>query len=88
MQFLESIQKNSPKSHKYFQLYYEENINQFKIAWIPFSNLDFSLQLGVFISFFNSVNTDVDIYSNEIEALKDAIEESFNTYEEYLFLDS
>ena len=44
--------------------------------------------LGIFLSFFNNINSDIELYSYEKEALIDAVKEAFSTYEEYLFLDS
>ena len=84
---IEKIKKDTPKAWKYFAEFY---INDFegKLEETTFESLAFEYQIGVFIRFFNSVNTDVDIYSNEMEALQDAITEAFNQYEEYLFLDS
>jgi len=87
MTFLEEVEEKHSKSVKYFKLFYEENYNQ-TLTIEAFYKLSFEFQLGLFIQFFNSINTDVDMYSNELEALKDSIEEAFSTYEEYLFLDS
>lgn len=86
MSTIEQIKTNFPKSFKYFELFYSENYNNLNLS--SFLNLEFEYQFGVFILFFNSVNTDVDIYSNELDALKDCIRESFSIYNEYLFLDS
>lgn len=77
-----------PKSWNYFQDFFLNHYSdQFKTIE-SFTKLPFEFQLGVYITFFNSVSTDVDIYSNEAEALIDAITEAFAQYEEYLFLDS
>lgn len=84
--FIEQIKTDFPKSYKYFKLFYEENYKD--LPFTSFSQLAFEFQLGLFICFFNSVNTDLDMYSNELEALKDSTRESFSTYDEYLFLDS
>lgn len=84
---IEKIKKDTPKAWRYFAEFY---LNDFegKLDEPKFERMAFEYQLGVFIRFFNSVNTDVDIYSNEPEALQDAVVEAFNQYEEYLFLDS
>ncbi len=83
--FLESINKNFPKSFKYFEDYYSENFDDEKF---PLESLNFEMGLGLFLSFFNHINSDIELYSYEKEALKDAVNEAFSTYEEYLFLDS
>jgi len=87
MELLDQIIKNAPKSYSYFNKFYIE-IYKENLDFALFEKLPFDFQLGVFISFFNSVSTDVDLYSLEKIALQDTILESFKTYEEYLFLDS
>ena len=81
------IKQNTAKGWKYFLEYYNNDYEE-KIETLNFEELPFEYQLGVFISFFNAVSTDVDLYSNEMVALQEAIVEAFNQYEEYLFLDS
>lgn len=87
MRFIELIQNKYPKSFSYFALAYTES-HEDEMSFEQFNHLSFMFQLGIYISFFNSVSTDVDIYSNEEGALKSAITEAFGQYEEYLFLDS
>lgn len=87
MSLITKVSTKYSKSFKYFELYYQE-MDVPKLDWKEFQDLDFSFQLGVFILFFNSVSTDVDLFSLEPEALEEAILEAFGTYEEYLFLDS
>jgi hypothetical protein len=87
MTFIQEIEQNYGKSFKYFSIFYSENYAS-KLAFDKFLDLDFGFQLGIFVAFFNSVSTDVDIYSNEDKALKSTILDSFSQYEEYLFLDS
>ena len=50
--------------------------------------MNFEYQLGVYISFFNQINMDFQYFSSEMDALKESVKESFETYNEYLFLDS
>ena len=83
--FIKTITANTPKAFKYFEDFYSENYNT---ETYPLSELPFEMLLGVFISFFNQINSDIELYSYEQEALKDAVTEAFQTYEEYLFLDS
>ena len=81
------IKNNTAKAWKYFIEYYHNEFEN-KVETLSFEELSFEYQLGIFISFFNSVSTDVDLYSNEMPALQEAVIEAFNQYEEYLFLDS
>ncbi len=87
MNIIEEAKKEAPKTWKYFEDFVEGNYPEI-IDKIEFDQLSFDFQLGVYIAFFNSVSTDVDIYSTEQDALKDAVMEAFRQYEEYLFLDS
>ena len=82
-----TIKEESAKAWKYFKEFYANEFEN-KLEGIDFEELPFEYQLGVFISFFNSVSTDVDLYANEIPALQESIIEAFSQYEEYLFLDS
>ena len=86
MSFVEEIKNKYAKSYHYFALFYNEKYKTVKL--IEFEHLPFEYQFGVFVYFFNSVSTDVDIYSNEENPLKESISEAFEQYEEYLFLDS
>ena len=78
------------KAWKYFIEFYSSDYISYHPEFkdIDFEKLPFEMQFGVFIAFFNSINIDVDFYSNEMSALEESIKESFCTYEEYLFLDS
>lgn len=87
MELLESIEKEASKTWKYFVEFLEANYTGSTDIEV-FVKLPFEMQLGVYIAFFNSVSTDVELYSTEMDALKDAVLESFKQYEEYLFLDS
>ena len=87
MSFVQNLKKTYPKSFYYFEIFYNENYT-ISLSIEQFIELSFMFQLGVYIQFFNSVSTDVDVYSIEEEALKDSIKEAFAQYEEYLFLDS
>ena len=66
-------------------MYYLEN---FDSKQYPLGSIPFEMSLGVFISFFTHINSDIELYSYEKEAMMDAVLEAFKTYEEYLFLDS
>jgi hypothetical protein len=83
--FLESIKSNWPKAFHYFEDYYN---NDFDNRNLRLENLPFEMSVGVFLNFFTQINSDIEFYSYEKEALEDAIKEAFATYEEYLFLDS
>ena len=83
--FIKTLQEKTPKAFKYFEDYHEEH---FDVTVYPISELPFDMLLGVFLSFFNTINSDIELYSYEKEALMDAVQEAFSTYEEYLFLDS
>lgn len=86
MSFVKTIETKHKKSYHYFSLFYHENYTTLPLE--TFEQLPFEFQFGVFIMFFNSVSTDVDIFSNENEALQESVSEAFAQYEEYLFLDS
>ncbi len=83
--FLAEVESAFPKAVRYFRLFLTE---QYPAQAAGFDALPFPFQLGVYIAFFNSVSTDVDLYSNEEPALQDAVKEAFSVYNEYLFLDS
>ena len=85
MNFSEEIKQSWPKAWKYFLDYYS---TEFPEQNLDIENVEFELQLGVFISFFNQINMDFQFFSAEMDALKESVKESFATYEEYLFLDS
>ena len=80
------IKSSSPKAYGYFIEYYT-NEYEFKLTQ-DFESLPFDFQLGVFVSFFNQINGDLQLYATNRNALVDAVKEAFDTYEEYLFLDS
>ena len=82
---IDTIKSSSPKAYVYFKEYYE-NEYEFKIGG-DFEILPFDFQLGVFVQFFDSISSDVQLYSTTRDALIDSITEAFETYEEYLFLD-
>ena len=83
--FTKTIIENSPKAFKYFEDCYSESFDSSKY---PLASIPFEMTLGVFISFFTQINSDIELYSYEKEAMMDAVLEAFKTYEEYLFLDS
>ena len=85
MSFCKELEQESAKAYKYFMLFWEEMEDK---PQLDFPSLPFEMQLGVYISFFNSNSIDFQMYSSEMIALKDAVKESFQLYEEYLFLDS
>jgi hypothetical protein len=87
MNISEEIKQEWPKAWMYFLDYYEKDFKE-KQAHISFEELAFEYQLGVFLSFFNQINMDFQFFSSETEALKESVKESFETYNEYLFLDS
>lgn len=80
------FKSNSPKAFGYFLDYYANDYKH-KID-IPFEEMPFDFQLGVYISFFDHINGDLQLYSSNQDTLIDAVKEAFETYEEYLFLDS
>ena len=82
---LKELATISPKSYGYFSEYYN---TEFDNRGLELNNLPFEMGLGVFLCFFNHINSDIELYSYEKEALIDAVKEAFSTYEEYLFLDS
>ena len=86
MLFVQSIKNDYAKSYHYFTLFYTEEYKTIELD--VFEKFPFEYQIGIFIMFFNSVSTDVDIYSNERDAIEESIKEAFSQYEEYLFLDS
>lgn len=87
MSIINTVQQETAKTWKYFKEWLSSEYENGELTE-NFEELPFEFQFGVFISFFNSVSTDVDIYSTEPEAMQDAIIEAFKQYEEYLFLDS
>ncbi len=86
MSISEEIKQSWPKAWKYFLDYYNTEFQT--DANIDIEKAEFEFQLGVFISFFNQINMDFQFFSSEMDALKESVKESFETYEEYLFLDS
>ena len=82
---LHTLSNNSPKAYGYFCDYYT---NEFDNRDLKLENISFEMGLGVFLSFFTQINSDIELCSYEKEALIDAVKEAFATYEEYLFLDS
>lgn len=83
---IKTIKSNSPKALGYFLDYYT-NEYPYKINE-DFESLPFDFQLGVYICFFDHINSDIQLYSANRDALTEAVIEAFETYEEYLFLDS
>ena len=86
-QFAKEIKSNHGKAWKYFIEFYSQMDGNLEDK-ITFEELPFELQFGVFLRFFDSINTDVQLYAIEQDVLKESIKEAFETYEEYLFLDS
>ncbi len=83
--FLHSLSTDYAKAYGYFLDYYNNNFDN---RGLKLENLPFEMALGVFLSFFTQINSDIELYSYEKEALEDAVKEAFATYQEYLFLDS
>ena len=84
---LENLKTDTAKAYKYFSIFYNENYNE-DLSLEKFESLPFSFQLGLFVEFFDSINTDIQFYSTDMDVLKESVKEAFETYEEYLFLDS
>jgi hypothetical protein len=84
MSFAQNIKEELPKAWKYFADFLTDNYPELT----NFEELKFELQLGVYIQFFETNNSDIQLYSTNSEALQDAVKEAFETYNEYLFLDS
>lgn len=82
---LKELTEEFPKAFSYFTDYYT---NEFDNRNLKLEDLPFEMGLGIFLTFFNHINSDIELYSYEKEALIDAVKEAFSTYEEYLFLDS
>lgn len=78
--------KDFPKSMYYFEEFYKEQ--EYAVPFKSFKEFPFSFQLGVFLSFFDNINSDVQLFAIAQEALEESIREAFSTYEEYHFLDS
>ncbi len=87
MIFTEEINRKTPKAFGYFMDFYE-NEYEGKLENIKFEELAFELQLGVYIRFFDQINSDIQVYSTNMDVLRESVIEAFETYEEYLFLDS
>lgn len=85
--FINDIQAQSPKAYSYFLDFYISEYED-KYEQLDFDKLPFDYQLGVFIRFFDHINSDIQLYATEQNALKASVLEAFETYEEYLFLDS
>lgn len=83
---IQTIKSSSPKAYSYFIDYYN-NEYEFKLD-IDFETLPFDFQVGVFVMYFDKINSDIQLYATNRDALTDAVIEAFETYEEYLFLDS
>lgn len=82
--FIQELKDNLPKAWKYFNEYLLED----HADLTDFESMKFELQLGVFVAFFEKNNADIQLYSTNHEALQEAVKEAFETYNEYLFLDS
>lgn len=83
---IEDLIEEFPKSMYYFEEYYREK--KFDISYESFKKLPFGFQLGIFLSFFDTINTDVQLFAIAQEVLEESVKEAFSTYEEYHFLDS
>lgn len=84
---INTIKNTTAKAYKYFCIFYTEKYID-TLSLEEFESLPFSFQLGLFIEFFDAINTDVQLYSTDQNVLEESIKEAFETYEEYLFLDS
>lgn len=87
MELVTTVKETYPKTWKYFIEFLEENYTS-TVSLLSFEELPFEFQLGTYIAFFNSVSTDVELYSTDIDVLQEAVKDAFAQYEEYLFLDS
>lgn len=85
--FTEELKSNWPKAFKYFLDYYHLHFNTC-IVESDFQKLPFEYQVGIYVSFFHHINSDIQFYSTDMSVLQESIKEAFQTYEEYLFLDS
>ena len=85
MNFCKEIEQESSKAYKYFKTFWSETKDKPELV---FEDLPFEMQLGVFIAFFNDNSIDFQMYTIEMIALQESVKESFQLYEEYLFLDS
>lgn len=89
-EFVIDLQKATPKAWKYFIDFYENDFEHRdpELDSKAFNRLPFEYQFGVFVSFLDGISMDVQLYATDTDALKEAVQEAFETYEEYLFLDS
>ena len=86
--WLQEVQKEYAKAWKYFEIFLDEEIDVAKDIKENFTQLPFEFQFGVFLAFFDSINSDVQLIATNMDVLRESIREAFETYEEYLFLDS
>ena len=86
--WLKDIQSNYAKAWKYFMIFLDEEIDVKEDIKSDFQELPFEFQFGVYLAFFDSINSDVQLIATDLHVLKESIREAFETYEEYLFLDS
>ena len=87
MSLITELKTNYSKAYKYFEIFYNDEFEN-KIEGVQFDSLPFEYQLGVFIAFFNTINSDLQFYATNFDVLQESIREAFETYQEYLFLDS
>ncbi len=88
MSFTTILEDKYPRAWKYFKDFYDNDYEDKQMPFEDFSSLPFDYQIGVYLQFFDTINGDIQLYATDRNALKDAVEEAFGTYQEYLFLDS
>ena len=86
--FTDHLKEKYSKAWKYFIDFYDQYDGNLNEKGVAFESLSFSMQFGVYLRFFDTINTDVQLYAIQEDVLQESIEEAFATYEEYLFLDS
>ena len=75
MAFTTQIKTKTPKAFGYFIDFYENEFEG-KLINVDFETLAFELQLGVFVRFFDQINSDKQLYSTNMDVLKESVIEA------------
>jgi len=74
---IEVLQKEFPKTWKDFSDFHHEISNSKNLDYIPFENLPFDWQLGVYLHYFLDSGIDLDISNAGYEFIPGLIQEAF-----------
>lgn len=79
------ISSESPKSWEDFLNFYKEEFNSvFFLKTIPFDQIPFEMQLGIFLKYFNKNGVELDVCNSEYEMLPSTITDAFRNFEKVI----